>query len=109
MSNKTVPYYEFVIFSSLIIVVLLLSVFNLNATESVVLPETQVLGDSSGLYLEREYWKNIVIIHPTYFPGWVGLATIEKELGNIDASEKAYAQAIEIFPNSQNFEDLLIK
>jgi hypothetical protein len=73
-------------------------------------PETNVLGtskDDTFLLEEKSFWFEFLNLHPAYFPGWIELAKIEKNLGNSDGFNLAVEKAKGINPNSQEIVDLL--
>ncbi len=61
---------EYLFFINIIIIVLLLSIFNLQSLKK---NEIKVLGAT----IDNSYWEEMVIKHPTYRDAWV-------ELGRMD-------------------------
>jgi cytochrome c-type biogenesis protein CcmH/NrfG len=95
-----------------VITTLLLTSHNLNlylsGFKQEIKAQTRVLGakDNSNLLTERSFWLNHLSSHPSYFPGWLELAKIEKKLGNIGKSNYALIKAHEINPNSEELKSL---
>lgn len=52
---------------------------------------------------EKIFWENFLKDNPRYFEGWLELARIYDEEGNLEAKEKALNYAREINPNSPVF------
>lgn len=50
---------------------------------------------------EREFWFNFLNENPTYLEGWVELAVLEYDEGNVEAAEEYYLKAKSIDPNSE--------
>ena len=77
MSKNT----TFLLSSLAIILVLILSYFNLKSYFS----SSQVLGAQTNTEQPNEkaklFWEDFLNKNPTYFPGWIELARIEKERG----------------------------
>lgn len=78
----------FLLYLSIIIFLLSLSLFNLNS----FLEKPKVLGTTnnvnySQLLEERLFWQDFLNQHPSYFPGWTELAEIDSLLGNAGAGK----------------------
>lgn len=84
----------------LLIVVLFLSVLNLNSYYSrqfVLGAETE---DTKPDYSkETDYWLSFLESHPTYIEGWIRLGDIEKVNGDLNKASYYYDQASKIDPN----------
>lgn len=81
------------------VIVLLLSIINLNNASS----KKEVLGQETSLeqlQTEKTYWENVVADNPTYMDGWIELSRIYKSLGDTSSSQKALNEARKINPNS---------
>lgn len=49
---------------------------------------------------ERGFWLNFLDENPTYLEGWVELAVLEYNEGNMEAADEYYLKAKSIDPNS---------
>lgn len=96
--------------SSGIIVILILSIFNLFLYSSSY--SNNVLGARTGvdfnnlLIQEKNFWEKIVSENPTYLDGWLELAKINYKLGDMGYAQGALNTARAIDPNSDKIENL---
>lgn len=94
MSKNT----TFLLSSLAIILVLILSYFNLKSyfnPPKVLGVQTEVKNNP-----EQTFWENFLKNNPTYFPGWIELAKIDKANGNPLTSFENLNKAREINPNT---------
>lgn len=90
----------------LLLVSFLLSVFtfitfniqNISLGRRVLGAKTQI---KTEVKKEKDYWLTFVEENPTYLEGWVELAKIEYEDGNLVKADEYYLKAKEIDPNSE--------
>jgi len=68
---------------------------------SIIDPQPNVLSYTldSDLLSKIKFWKNFLGKNPNYYQGWLELSKIQKELGDIPASEEALKKAYSIDPN----------
>lgn len=87
------------------IIVLLITGFNLQS----YLTQDRVLGtktenEPTPPNQEKIFWENFLKDNPRYFDGWLELARIYDEEGNIEAKEQALNYAQDINPNSERLQ-----
>lgn len=89
-----------------LVFVLVLTAFNFNRNSL-----KTVLGASVEIppetFVQIKYWTNYVAEHPTYLPGYVEIATLEKSCGNKEAALNAVLKGKGVNPN--NAELLLLE
>ena len=56
-----------------------------------------------------QFWQNFLIVHPTYFEGWVELSNLHIENGDLINAQFAYQNAYKINPNSEKLILLKLK
>lgn len=56
--------------------------------------------------LQTYYLKSLLASHPTYREGWIALAKLQYELGNMDDVQMAITKVREIDPNDTELESL---
>lgn len=64
---------------------------------------SEVLGTQTTLEVERQKLESFLDENPTYYPGWVELARIEAETGNIEVSNQAKQKAWDISPLIEDY------
>lgn len=105
--NK-VNYKEYFIhyfFCLLVILLLVLTGVNIDK----FLNNQKVLGtsvDTTSIQEEKLYWQKIVSDNPTYIDGYLELAKVEVQLGNIQEAQNFINQALQINPNSQRIPEV---
>ena len=87
------------------VIVLLITGINLQSylTPNQVLGTKAEVAGPSENEQEKIFWENFLKDNPRYFDGWLELARIYDEEGNLEAKEKALNYAREINPNSPVF------
>ncbi len=86
------------------VLILLLSLFNLNKIFTPAKP--QVLGVKVDLAAEKKYWQDLTAQNPTYRDGYVELAKIECELKEIAACQSDLEKARALDPNFVGYPSL---
>ena len=90
---------KFLLLISFVLSVLTLVTFNLqniSLGKRVLGASTKVVQD---LQVEKVFWGKFLEENPSYIDGWIELGIIEQELGNVEASARAFQKAEEINPN----------
>lgn len=83
-----------------LVLLLTLSFLNIRSFFSANQKQKEVLGAETSLKTEKDYWINFLDGQEDYLPGWVELAKIDKELGDIDGYENAVSNVKRINPNT---------
>jgi len=91
------------------LVLLTLSVFNLELSKNNKVLGFTVETTQRDLAGEISFWQDFVNSNPSYFDGWVELATLKLESGDLQESLFAYQKAVEINPNSTRLSELRIR
>ncbi|HET7099489.1 MAG TPA: hypothetical protein VFI61_04635 [Patescibacteria group bacterium] len=59
----------------LFLFILLLTVININ---TFLQPKTTVLGAETESTTGEDFWKDFLLLHPNYIPGWIELGKMDK-------------------------------
>lgn len=103
--NKHIQYINFVHFTCISIIILLISALNLIVYFSP--PKTKVVYAQSELpEQEIRFIKQILYNNPSYREGWVNLAKLEYKTGNIYNARMAIQKVEELDPNYSDLENL---
>jgi tetratricopeptide (TPR) repeat protein len=81
--------------------ILLLTLISININKAIT--RQKVLGTSinaSPLQNEKSYWQKMVSDNPTYIDGYLELAKVDVELGNINEARSYIEKALSLDPNS---------
>lgn len=89
-----------------VVAILFLSAVNLNLYTKNDPPKSNVLGVNIQRDEEIGYWKDLLSENPDYLPGWVELAKLEKEKGDIEGFEITVDNVKAIDPNSEFLDSL---
>jgi cytochrome c-type biogenesis protein CcmH/NrfG len=61
-----------------------------------------LLFDQDEIQQAKEMVERLLQKHPDYYYGHSLLGSVYQELGNLEAAEKSYARAVELFPDEDN-------
>lgn len=89
-----------------LLAVLGLSFINIKSFFDANQKQKEVLGAETTLSQEKDYWVNLLNTQKDYLPGWVQLAKIDKELGDIAGYQDALNNVKRINPNSDELSSL---
>jgi cytochrome c-type biogenesis protein CcmH/NrfG len=92
------------------VLLLLITSFNINQ----VISPKQILGTKTQVKNEEikminneiANWENFLKENPHYLEGWIKLAELRFQTGNIDGAKEAYQKAWKIDPNSEETKSL---
>ena len=84
-----------------VVAILFLSALNLNLYTKKGLSSDKILGINIQREEEISYWKDLLSENPDYLPGWVELAKLQKEKGDLEGFEIAFDNIRNIDPNSE--------
>lgn len=105
-SKKFDSFYVFFFTRLFVLLLLLLTVINLNN----IFENKKVLGvkiDTSSVNEQKMYYEKIVKENPTYMDGYIELAKISSFLGDRESEKNYLKMAYNINPNSKEVNDLL--
>lgn len=107
MSLKNTDSFYLFFFTRLsVLLILLLTVINLNK----IFENKKVLGvqiDTTSVSQQKMYYEKIVKENPTYMDGYIELAKISSFLGDRESEKNYLKTAYNINPNSKEVNDLL--
>ena len=80
------------------VLIILLTLLNLQILSKNKAEEKDVLGATAESE-QKTFWVNLLNNEPEYLPGWVELARLQKENGNLNGYNESLNKALEIDPN----------
>ena len=92
---------KYLLFVSFFLAVLTLITFNVQNISAAKRVLGAATSRASSRHMEKDYWLTFLEENPGYFDGWVELAVLEYEEGNLDQASRYYLKAKTINPNSE--------